>query len=176
MKNNIENFVKQNRRDFDVFEPSDAVWDKIEAALDGQQPKKSLRLYMWSSIAASIVIISGIFWLLAVKPQKGGPVDIADVNPAIAQREVRFAGMIEEKRDSLQVLTENQPELSKKFSLDLEKLDADYEKLKKELPQSPNPTLVVKAMVKNREIQLGILNQQLLIANQVNGNKKEDQL
>ncbi|PST85313.1 hypothetical protein C7T94_03355 [Pedobacter yulinensis] len=131
---------------------------------------------MWSSAAASIVVLSGIFWLLAVKPRKGGPTDIADVNPAIAQREVRFAGIIEEKRDSLQALTEHQPELLKKFSTDLQKLDADYEKLKKELPGSPNPGLVVRAMVRNREIQLGILNQQLLIANQVNGTKKENRL
>jgi hypothetical protein len=55
-------------------------------------------------------------------------------------------------------------------------LDAEYEKLKLELQKTPNQLFVVKAMVKNREMQLQVLKQQLTIINQVNQYKKESSI
>jgi uncharacterized protein YqiB (DUF1249 family) len=55
-------------------------------------------------------------------------------------------------------------------------MDADYQKLKKELADSPNQKLVVRAMVKNLELQLQVITQQLMIINQVNQYKKENQI
>ena len=50
----------------------------------------------------------------------------------------------------------------------------DYQELKKQLQTSPNKSLVGKAMMKNLEIQLQMISQQLYIINQVNQYKKEE--
>lgn len=176
MNNKLETFVKDNRRAFDVMEPSAALWDKIEQQLDqNKKKKKPVKLYLWMSAAAAIMVILSLTWLYVGKTQ-GGDVEIADVNPAYAEKEVRFAGLITEKRDSLAIFASANPDLYKKFTIDLKKLDEEYERLKNELPSSPNQTFVVKAMVKNREIQLQLLKQQLLIINQVDDYKKVNQI
>jgi len=175
MNNRLETFVKENRKAFDVLEPSADLWAKIEQGLDKKKEKKPIRLYLWMSAAASFVIVIGLVWLYAGRSQNQN-IEIADVNTAIAKREVHYAGLIEEKRDSLAIFATANPDLYKKFTQDLKKLDEDYERLKAELPTTPNQLYVVKAMVKNRELQLNLLRQQLMIINQVDDYKKVNQI
>jgi hypothetical protein len=127
------------------------------------------------SAAAAIVVVIGLALLYTAKTQNSD-LEIADVSASYAKKEVHFAGLITEKRDSLAIFASANPELYKKFTADLKKLDEDYERLKSELPTSPNQTFVVKAMVKNREIQLQLLKQQLLIINQVDDYKRVNQI
>jgi hypothetical protein len=175
MNNRLETFVKENRRAFDVMEPSAGLWAKIEHELDTKKKKKPVKLYLWMSAAAAIVVVFGLVWLYAGRLQNKD-LEIADVSASYAKKEVHFAGLITEKRDSLAIFASANPELYKKFTADLKKLDEDYERLKAELPTSPNQTFVVKAMVKNREIQLQLLKQQLLIINQVDDYKRVNQI
>lgn len=74
----------------------------------------------------------------------------------------------------MQVLANTDPELYKQFIADMGKLDKDYQELKNQLQTSPNKALVGKAMMKNLEIQLQMISQQLYIINQVNQYKKEE--
>jgi cytoskeletal protein RodZ len=175
MNNRLETFVKENRKGFDVMEPSAGLWAKIELELDTKKKKKPLKLYLWMSAVAAIVVVFGLVWLYAGRLQNKD-LEIADVSASYAKKEVHFAGLITEKRDSLAIFASANPELYKKFTADLRKLDEDYERLKAELPGSPNQTFVVKAMVKNREIQLQLLKQQLLIINQVDDYKRVNQI
>ncbi len=99
---------------------------------------------------------------------------MADVSADYGKKEVQFASLIEEKRDSLALYSKENPALFKKFVSDLKKLDENYEGLKKELQTSPNPEAVVREMMKNLQIQADILSQQLSIINQVNQYKKEN--
>jgi hypothetical protein len=175
MNNRLETFVKENRKAFDIMEPSAELWAKIEQGLDKKKKKKPVKLYLWMSAAAAILVIFSLAWLYVGKSQNKD-LEIADVSASYAKKEVHFAGLITEKRDSLAIFASANPELYKKFTADLRKLDEDYEKLKAELPTSPNQTFVVKAMVKNREIQLQLLKQQLLIINQVDDYKRVNQI
>ncbi|WP_025141400.1 hypothetical protein [Pedobacter jeongneungensis] len=175
MNNRLETFVKDNRKSFDIMEPSADLWAKIEQGLDARTKKKPVKLYLWMSAAAAIVVVFGLVWLYAGRLQNKD-LEIADVSASYAKKEVHFAGLITEKRDSLAIFASANPELYKKFTADLRKLDEDYERLKAELPTSPNQTFVVKAMVKNREIQLQLLKQQLLIINQVDDYKRVNQI
>ncbi|QDW28303.1 anti-sigma factor [Pedobacter sp. KBS0701] len=157
------------------MEPPAGLWAKIEQELDTKNKKKPVKLYLWMSAAAAIVVVFGLVWLYAGRLQNKD-LEIADVSASYAKKEVHFAGLITEKRDSLAIFASANPELYKKFTADLRKLDEDYERLKAELPTSPNQTFVVKAMVKNREIQLQLLKQQLLIINQVDDYKRVNQI
>ena len=174
MNNKLEGFVRDNKKAFEVKGPSDALWSKIEAELDKKKPtKKTFGLYQWMSVAAMLVLTVGVYFGYQYK-KMNTEIMVADINPKMGKNEVRFTSLIEEKRDSLQTLAGADPELYKQFTADLSKLDKDYQELKKQLQTSPNKSLVGKAMMKNLEIQLQMISQQLYIINQVNQYKKEE--
>jgi hypothetical protein len=177
MSNKLEKFVKENKKAFEEQGPSNHLWAKIEAELDKKEkPKNTIKLYQWMSIAAMMVISTGIYFTYKYKQEHNSTIEIAQVSPEFGQKEVRFASQIEAKRDSLATYANDNPELYEQFTADLKKLDAEYDKLKVELQKTPNQLFVVKAMVKNRELQLQVLHQQLMIINQVNQYKKESSI
>jgi hypothetical protein len=169
MNNKLEGFVKENKKAFEAKGPSDQLWNRIEAELDKKSKKKSIKLYQWLSVAALLVVSLGIYFT-----QTNSEIAVVDVSPDYGKKEVHFASLIEEKRDSLATYSKDNPDLFKKFVGDLKKLDENYQGLKKELQTSPNPEAVVSEMIKNLEIQANILSQQLSIINQVNQYKKEN--
>lgn len=63
MSNRLEKFVKNNRKDFDAFEPGPVVWHNIQQQLNNQPKKKgvyiSMRVLRWSA-AASIIVAMGV--------------------------------------------------------------------------------------------------------------------
>lgn len=170
---NLEEFVKNNKKAFEEEGPSAALWANIEAQLlQHQKTKTKLKIYLWLSVAAVLTLGLGLYFGISIRSN----VDVADINPEFGKKEVRFATQIEEMKDSLDIYAKQNPELYHKFTDDLKNLDNEYEKLKAELPKSPNQLFVVKAMVKNREMQVQVLNQQLEIINQVNNYKMEQTL
>lgn len=172
----IDAFIKENRKEFDVEMPSDQLWDRIDAALAKEKNSKRLTgLTLWLGVAASLLILMTVTFIYS-KRKTDTDLDIVDINPAYAQKESHFASLIEVKKDSLQIYAKRNPELYAHFSADLNKLDGAYEKLKKELQNSPNQRAVVQAMVKNLELQLQVINQQLSIINDVNRYKEENQI
>lgn len=174
--NSLENFIKSNRKAFDTFAPSDALWQKIEQDLNKNKPKKKpLQLYVWLSSAAAIIVVLGV-GLFFAKHLKQTNESFANENIAYSKKVNHFAGLIEEKKDSLAIFAATNPDLYKKFTTDLDKLDEEYFRLKRELNSSPNPVFIVNAMLKNREVQLQLLKQQLLIINQVDDVRRVNQI
>lgn len=181
MNNKLENFVKENRKAFDVMEPSAALWSKIELTLNTKQEttkkikKKSSNLFLWLSSAAAILLVFGLGYIyLSKRFQKEST--LADVNQVYARKDVQYASLITEKKDSLAIFASVNPELYRKFTSDLALLDDEYNRLKLELSGSANPSFIIAAMIKNREAQLQVLKQQLQIILQVNDYKKVNQI
>ncbi|MET1056432.1 MAG: hypothetical protein ABWY16_14085 [Pedobacter sp.] len=175
MNTQIEDFIKEHKKEFDTDQPSVNLWDRIEKELAEKKPTKRSNIRLWMSIAASAIVLLTITFFF-VSPLKKNKMSIADVSPAYANRQVKFASMIEEKRDSLQIFAESSPELYKKFSTDLQTLSLAYDSLRRQLPTSPNQKLIVKAMVKNLETQLQLVSQQLSIIVEVSEFKKENRI
>ena len=171
MKNKLEAFVKENKKAFESKGPSDQLWSRIEAELDKKSKKKPIKLYQWLSIAAVLAVSLSVYFSYH---NTNSEIAVADVSADYGKKEVQFASLIEDKRDSLALYSKENPDLFKKFVGDLKKLDENYDGLKKELQTSPNPEAVVSEMMKNLQIQADILSQQLSIINQVNQYKKEN--
>ncbi len=170
----MEEFIKAHRKEFDVKMPSDEVWSRIDAALDREKEKKTVKWPVWVGVAASLLLVLGV--LMFNHRKAAHQPELADISRVYARKELRFASLIEEKKDSLQIYASKNPKLYARFNADLNELGNDYEALKRELPQSPNQRVVVRAMVKNLELQLQVINQQLSIINDVNQYKEENQL
>lgn len=71
MNNRLEQFVRDNREEFDGEEPADKIWDKIQLQLDPPAEKKpatiiSIRIdRTWLSVAAAVILVmaSGIWYV-----------------------------------------------------------------------------------------------------------------
>lgn len=206
MSKEIEDFIRGNKAAFDTEVPGDHLWSKMEQRLNkaeeasnkadvglndaerlnkveqlnkGKQQfnktaQKQPKSWWWIGIAASLLVVLGIGYMYNQKVQPGNP--LAQVSPKQAKKQVQFSSMIAQKADSLEVYAAENPELYQKFASDLERIQADYDMLKKDLVKSPNQAFVIRAMEKNLELQLQVVSQQLQIINQVRQVNKDSQL
>lgn len=180
MKDRLENFIRENKRDFDQFEPPARLWDKIEIQLEEKQINpvspvkkgKVVRLSLLLKLAASIIIVlcAGL-WVYQYQSRESA--DLSNIDPQLAKQQLHYATLIEVKRSELKRIEKEEPQLYNEFSAEIRKMDASYQKLKNDLPGSPNQEETVKAMIRNLMIQTELLNQQLNIIQQINRVKKE---
>jgi hypothetical protein len=84
MSNRLEKFVKDNRKDFDKFEPGPVVWHNIQQQLAKEPPKKgvyiSMRVLRWSAAAAIIITLGAGGFILMNK--KATEQTVATAQPA----------------------------------------------------------------------------------------------
>lgn len=174
---NLENFIRENKRDFDQFEPPMDLWDRIEKQLDENQqaaPAKvrMVRLSWILKIAATIIMVVGAgIWLWQYQYKQA--TDLANIDPALAKQQLHYASLIEVKRSELKRIEKEEPQLYQEFASEIRKMDESYQRLKSDLPNSPNQEETVKAMIRNLQIQAQVLTQQLTIIQQINQSKKQ---
>lgn len=187
MSDNLEKFVRTNRREFDTENPSASVWEKIEATIPKKQTKRfSLRdIYKWSAAAAIVFIaLTSVYFLVIRKNSHDGqrpndpiakvnPDEIKNMTPDHAAEFKAVYRSIGERQIQLKSVTANQPALYKQFQEDLRALDSSYQALKKQAEQSPNKDLIVEAMIQNLRLQAELLSRQLMIFNQINNNNEK---
>lgn len=182
MIDKLENFIKDNKKNFDLYEPPTGLWDRIEHELDEKKialPRKMankkggvIRLSFLLKLAASIIplLFAGI-WFYQYQSKHSS--DLSNIDPQLAMQQVHYASLIELKRTELKRIEKEEPKLYQEFSEEIKKVDISFQKLKKDLPGSPNQEETVKAMIRNLQIQIDLLNQQLNIIHQINQLKKE---
>lgn len=175
MIDELEDFIKINKRAFNNCEPSKEVWAKIAKNLQQKRAKRSTRLLTWLGGIAAVFTLSAMALIYIPKFVN---VDGAknSVNADVAKNETRYRSLIIEKKDSLAIFASSNPDLYRRFTADLFKLDEEYNRLKDELNTTPNRPIILQAMIKNREIQLKLLKQQLLIINQVDSYNRVNQI
>lgn len=201
MSKGLEQFMRDNRDQFDTDEPGDQVWKKLEEQLKekNQAGKKQMtkdrqimliKILRWSAAAAILILAGiGIFSLLNNRPGKGNdlvkhPTEnntpgandpiLKKINPGYAREVAQFTQLIELKQNELKEIEKENPNLYKKFVADINKLDSSYKALKKELPENPNREQLLEAMIENLRLQTEILNQQLSIINQIKASKSNN--
>ncbi|MGY4538056.1 hypothetical protein ACVW0P_002476 [Mucilaginibacter sp. UYNi724] len=180
MSKRLEDFMKDHRAEFDDLEPRGDIWNNIALELDTwdeQQPKKreakTFSLAFVLKVAASVIVVMGLGFGLYLKNQKPAGIDLADINPTYAKQQVHYASMIESKRTRLKLVAKFDPQLYNEFNAELLKMDANYKKLNIDLATSPNQERVLRAMIRNLQIQTEVLNQQLSVIEQFNQSKKD---
>lgn len=182
MSKRFEDFIKNNHNEFDEIEPSADLWGKIEQQLTlmDEEPKKreskTFSLGFVLKVAASVIVIMGIGFGVYLQSQKGQKgVDFAAINPEYAKQQVHYASLVETKLTELKSASKADPQLYKEFSAEIAKMDSTYKRLNSDLATSPNQERVLRAMIRNLQIQTEVLNQQLNVIEQYNNMKKDQQ-
>ena len=177
MSDRMEDFIRKNKNEFNSFEPPVDLWERIDKQLQEQQLKQIRRIKIskrnyFFKIAASVIFIvaAGIaLWQYQNNEQS----DLVGISPELAKQQMHYASLIDEKQNELQVIKTEDPKLYQEFSAELQKIENNYKKLQSDLPTSPNQEVTVKAMIRNLQIQIQVLNQQLNVIKQIDQFKKE---
>jgi len=200
MSTRLEDFIRNNREEFDNDEPAPQIWTKLEKQLKTSTRSKGIVIRMnflrWSAAAAVLVLAGlGIFHLLSkstgnsVTAHQVSPVNppandnaannpnssnndiLNDINPTYAKEVYHFTQLIELKQTELKQIEKEHPDLYKQFVSDINKLDSSYNSLKKELPVNPNREQLLEAMIQNLRLQTELLNHQLQIIQSIKQSK-----
>ncbi|WP_345950141.1 MULTISPECIES: hypothetical protein [unclassified Mucilaginibacter] len=180
MSKRLEDFIRANREEFDDLEPRADIWSRIEENMEApvvEMPKKreakTFSLGFVLRVAAIIIVVMGIGFSFYLRSGKTAGVDLAAINPEYAKQQVQYTSLIETKRTELKELTKGDPQLYQEFSGEIDKMEASYKRLKHDLVTSPNQERVLRAMIRNLQIQAEVLNQQLEVIEQFKGSKNE---
>jgi hypothetical protein len=189
MSNRLENFIHDNREEFDSEEPRPQLWKDLQAQLQTGKKNDSvfhLSFLRWTAAAAILVMLVGMFYYMN-REQAGNnglakndptPAIVEDpvlskVDPSYAKEVYHFTQLIELKQNELKQIEREHPELYGQFVTDINKLDSSYQALRAELPANPEPETLLEAMIQNLRLQADLLNQQLTIIKQIKKSKKD---
>lgn len=178
MDDKLEKYIKKHRKELDVKHPRADLWSDIESQLkdDSNQRAISRPVMYWRAAAVLLLLVTS--WLViekfTVKPQEISQASIEEINPELAEAETFYITMINEKREEIRELGEKY-EVGKDFMRDIEQLDKMYGKLKQDL-NSGNESNLVDAMIRNLQLRIEILNQQLQIIQSIEKSQKDDKI
>jgi len=167
MKDNLENFVRQNRQEFDNLDPRPTLWENIDQNL----PKKKDWLNRAWKVAA--VLLLGLLVGLLVERnldwEQSTRVAVTKPDSNELQKvENYFVRLISFKRQEITAMIDQQSFVGRALLQDLDKLDAMYVGLKKDLETNQNNERLINAMIRNLQLRVEILNQQLDILEKIN--------
>lgn len=178
MSKRLEDFIHDHRDEFDDLTPRSGLWGDIEKQLsfdslpEKKREGKTFSLGFVLRLAAIIILVMGIGFVFYLRSERRtGGVDLAAINPEYAKQQKHYASLVKEKRTELRDVAKTDPQLYREFSGDLAKMDSTYKKLTNELKTSPNQERVLRAMIRNLQVQSEVLNQQLQIIEQFNQQK-----
>jgi hypothetical protein len=154
MKDQLEDFIRQNKGAFDDKEPSEKNWSKISNRL-------FVKDSLWNSVSvwrAAAVILLGVCIYLAL-PKLQDRKENAIALSEFKDIESFYISQIANKVD--QIENQRGPEAGLNgFTHDFQQLEAMYQVLKEEMKIHPGQK-VKDALVLNLLIRIDLLNQQL---------------
>ncbi|MFT2007411.1 hypothetical protein ACMA1I_01945 [Pontibacter sp. 13R65] len=191
MKDSLKDFVKQNREEFDVFEPRPELWQEICKELPATQKEaKMIRFtfgentsfstdFAFMRIAAAVLLLLGCGLTLLLTKQNMGTnartvaateqVPISRIAPELIEVEAYYTSLINSKKNELSAYDLKVLGLDEEQSIDreLQRLDSNYKELKNQLYTTPNTEKVMGAMIQNLQIRIEVLNRQLEVLEKI---------
>lgn len=162
-KDKIEQFISDNRNEFDLDSPPPMVWMNIEKHLDKDQTKSVANRAIGTptimrimQIAAMFVMVMGVGLLIGLQLNNGNN---AYSNPQL-QEFVEVEKHYSKEIDKMwTVVNASSLEGKETIQEDLNALDAVYNELKNELISNPkaDTDYVVNAMINNYRAKIDIL-------------------
>jgi hypothetical protein len=156
MKDRLEEFIRQNRADFDDKEPSEKVWRNIDASMKFSSGGWWNSVSLWRAAAVIFMALSG--YLLIPKNTGKAPVQNDLAVNEFNDVEAFYFEQISEKVELIDGFKKN--EGLNGFTQDFKQLEAMYTILKEEMKTHPSQK-VKDALVLNLLVRINLLNQQL---------------
>lgn len=161
MKDRLEEFIKENREGFDSENPRSDLWNNIESELEKNETHFG-NGWLWK-VAALVFLASTIALLfkgnIGVEDLPTTQLSSNGYNSELVEVESYYTQLISEKKQEIQSYEIKDIELLS----DINGLDSMYAELKNNLKVNQKDGRLISAMIKNLQLRVDILNQQLNI-------------
>ena len=159
----LEEYIKKNKEDLDIYNPSPDTWRRIRRGLNSG--KQSVRL--WISVAASVAILiatSLIFYKIGKGESNLSSVrGVNNASQQLKETEAFYNKQIKNLyHEAVPLLTGN-PELEHELNYDLIQIDSIFTSLRKDLRDNVSNQEVMEALIQNYLIKIEILEEMLAI-------------
>ncbi|MCB0485405.1 MAG: hypothetical protein KDC47_04335 [Flavobacteriaceae bacterium] len=160
MKDNLEQKFKELEGKFDVEEPMLGHFDRFKVRLakdviENEKPKQSFHTWKWLSIAASVILLVGI-WIGSNTAKPG--LELAEVSPEMQETQNFFVSTIQTELEQIKLKRNDDNKQVIDDALNqLHKLEENYKQLTVELQKSNEDRRVIYAMISNFQQRIEVL-------------------
>jgi hypothetical protein len=163
MNDKLDDIFKKFENQFDLEEPNIGHFNRFEAKLNKSStsfPKKRFRLFSYVAVAASVVLLFGI-WLGASFSESG--MELASISSEMEETQSYFVATIENELETIEKERNADTEqLIKDGLTQLNKLEEQYLLLTKELKENTEDKRIIYAMISNFQQRIDVLQSLLL--------------
>lgn len=165
MEDRLEKYVLQHRDEFDLMEPTDALWQGIEKKMK-KGKRYSIRFY-----ASRVAAVAAIF-VVSFMVQKlfFSQSDIYKEIPELAEAKNYYSGLIVAKLEEVKPMLNEFPDIEQELEYDLTELDSVYRSLQEDLKDNVANQEVIEAMIENYRLRINILEEMMLFLERQNEN------
>lgn len=151
----LENFILENKEQFNTRRTPDYLWERIESQLDKKKKKFGFARYLKYAAVLFTVLVSG--FLIGNKVNQTSGLNYASLNNA-SEYQTAEHYLMQQVNHKFQELDQKKL-LDDQVKLDLKALDDVYIDLQKELLGSnyENSDIIIKAMIQNYRTKIKIL-------------------
>mgnify|MGYP000618979542 CR=1 FL=1 len=158
MNDKLDDIFKKLENQFDIEEPNMGHFNRFEARLDKSSrslPKKKFRIFSYVAVAASIVLLFGI-WLGASFSESG--MELASISSEMEETQSYFVSVIKTELSTIENERNSDTEKLINDTLEqLKKLETQYTTLTLELKESAEDKRIIYAMISNFQQRIAIL-------------------
>lgn len=159
----LEEFMRDNKDDFDSKLPSPELWDKIESRLD---KKDSGRFKIWKLAAAvAAVFIFAMLGTIFLRQETGDSERFANINDPemknLLETEAFYSEKVSSKINEIEKCYKIYPDLKVDIENDLNELDNMYKELENDLKDNFYNKEVIEAMIQNNRLRLEMVDRVL---------------
>lgn len=175
MRDNLEDFFKENKKEFDTLEPSNDLWSKVESNLE---KTNELHDYSWVwKVAAVLFLISTLVLLF-----RNDNLEVEQIEEQISSNEGYNSELIEVEGYYTKMISSKEKEIAKynlsnpELLVGMNSLDSMYTDLKNNLKVNQKDDRLINAMIRNLQLRVDILNKQLNILEQIKMIEKDEKV
>ncbi len=154
----LEEFIKNNREEFDQFEPSPKIWEHISASTK-KTKVRSLNFYLVR--VAAVVVMALVFAALFYKTNITATEFAANSDDPelkeLIEAEAFYAQQVNGKLKEIRKCYYTFPELKDEIEADLIELEQMYDVLKDDLKDNISNKAVIEAMINNNRTRLKLV-------------------
>jgi hypothetical protein len=157
MKDRLEDFVRQNREEFDVREPDPSLWLRINPQNTPVRKDRRLRWIRYAAAAAVLFagISAGIYFISGTGTAEKNL--YGSLYREIIEAEAYYTSMFDQKYNELKPYISDSPEIQEELNYDLNELDQIYAELREDLKDNVGNPEVLEAMIQQYRTKVEIL-------------------
>lgn len=157
----LEDFIKKNREDLDIYDPDPAIWGKVRKEVG----HSSRPLLKWIAAAVLIIILPGTALLFYMSSGKNSE-EYASARTRqneLKETEIFYSTVVNSLYREAEPFLTKEPEIQKELFNDMARIDSICSEIRKDLKDNLANQEVIEALVQNYRIKIRILEDMLNI-------------